>query len=96
MDCCGHDHVGAPPSWVWSTPVASVRAMFVGGAERSGSTQAAQTAETTAAALAVLREFISVDVHSHGGGTGITSKALPSDDLAKRNACGIARGRLPG
>ena len=88
MDCCGHGHVGAPPSWVWSTPVASVRAMFVGGAERSGSTQAAQTAETTAAALAVLRDFISVDVHSHGGGTGITSKALPSDDLANAMRAG--------
>jgi len=62
--------------------------MFVGGAERSGSTQAAQTAETTAAALAVLREFISVDVHSHGGGTGITSKALPSDDLANAMRAG--------
>jgi len=88
MDCCGHGHVVAPRPWVWSTPVASVRAMFVGGAERSGSTQAAQTAETTAAALAVLRDFISVDVHSHGGGTGITSKALPSDDLANAMRAG--------
>jgi membrane dipeptidase len=30
----------------------------------------------------VLRKFISVDVHSHGGKTGITSKAPPNDDLA--------------
>ena len=30
----------------------------------------------------VLRKFISVDVHSHGSKTGITSKAPPNDDLA--------------
>jgi membrane dipeptidase len=42
-----------------------------------GSTQTAQTAETAAAAL---RNSISVDVHSHGGSTGITSKAPPSGD----------------
>ena len=35
-----------------------------------------------AAALAVLRDSISVDVHSHGGKTGIISKAPPSNDLA--------------
>ena len=30
----------------------------------------------------MLRKFISVDVHSHGSKTGITSKAPPNDDLA--------------
>ena len=45
-------------------------------------TDVAQTAETTAAPLAVLRNSISVGVHSHGGATGITSKAPPSGDLA--------------
>jgi membrane dipeptidase len=34
------------------------------------------------AALGILRKYISVDVHTHGGKTGITSKAPPSDDLA--------------
>jgi membrane dipeptidase len=56
--------------------------MLAGGVGPRGSTAAAQTAETTAAALAVLRNSISVDVHSHGGSTGITSKAPPSGDLA--------------
>jgi len=41
------------------------------------------TAESApAAALEVLRKSISVDVHTHGGTTGITSQAPPSDDLA--------------
>jgi membrane dipeptidase len=67
---------------MWGTGVASIGAMLAGGAAAPGSTAAAQTAETAAAALAVLRKTISVDVHTHGGVTGITSKAPPSDDLA--------------
>src|SRR6516164_7204676 len=82
MDCCGHGHVGIPQPWVWGTPVVSVGAMLAGEAGPCGSTAAAQTAETTAAALAILRNSISVDVHSHGGKTGIISKAPPSSDLA--------------
>ena len=56
--------------------------MLAGGVGPLGSTAAARTAETASAALDVLRKFISVDVHSHGGKTGITSKAPPNDDLA--------------
>jgi membrane dipeptidase len=56
--------------------------MLAGGAAPSGSTAVAGTADATSAALDVLRKFISVDVHSHGGRTGITSKAPPNDDLA--------------
>jgi membrane dipeptidase len=56
--------------------------MLAGEVGPRGSTAAARTAETAAAALEVLRKAISVDVHSHGGRTGITSKAPPSDDLA--------------
>jgi membrane dipeptidase len=56
--------------------------MLTGEVGPRGSTQAARTAETTAAVLAILRNAISVDVHSHGGSTGITSKAPPSGDLA--------------
>lgn len=48
-----------------------------------GSTAAANAADTAAAALDVLRQCISVDVHSHGGKTGITSKAPPNGDLAQ-------------
>jgi membrane dipeptidase len=60
----------------------SVGALLAGGTALRGSTAAAQTAEATSAALDVLRKSISVDVHTHGGTTGITSKAPPSDDLA--------------
>jgi membrane dipeptidase len=45
-------------------------------------TEAPRTAETTATELAVLRNSISVDVHSHGGKTEIISKATPSSALA--------------
>src|SRR5215472_2142335 len=71
MDCCGHGHVSAPQPWVWSTPLASIGATLAGEVGPGGST-----------ALDVLRKSISFDVHSHGGGTGITSKAPPSGDLA--------------
>ncbi len=62
--------------------MSSVGAMLAGEVGPRGSTAAAQTAETTSIALDVLRKFISVDVHAHGGKTGITSKAPPSGDLA--------------
>ena len=82
MDCCGQDHAGGTHPWAGSAPLASVAAMLAGEVGPRGSTEAARTAETTAAALAVLRNSISVDVHSHGGKTGIISKAPPSSDLA--------------
>ena len=88
MDCCGHGHVAAPQPRVWSKPLVSVGAMLSGEVGPHGSTAAAQTAETTAAALAVLRNTISVDVHSHGGSTGITSKAPPSGDIANAMRAG--------
>jgi hypothetical protein len=59
MDCCSHGHVLTCRRWIWST-LTSVAAMVGGGVEPRGSTAAAQTAETVAAALAVLRESISV------------------------------------
>jgi membrane dipeptidase len=65
-----------------STALTSVGAMLAGEVGPLGSTAAAQTAEATSAALDVLRKSISVDVHTHGGTAGITSKAPPSNDLA--------------
>ena len=84
MDCCGHSeaHVSARGPWMWNAAVDSVGAMLAGGVGPLGSTAVARTAETASAALDVLRKFVSVDVHSHGGKTGITSKAPPNDDLA--------------
>jgi membrane dipeptidase len=89
MDCCGHahglchGHALTRRQWMWSTVLTSVGAMLTGSGGPLGSTAAAQTAETASAALEVLRKSISVDVHTHGGTTGITSQAPPNGDLAK-------------
>jgi membrane dipeptidase len=86
MDCCGHchchGHAFTRRKWMWSTAAISVGAMLAGGMALRGSTAAAQTAENASAALDVLRKSISVDVHTHGGITGITSEAPPNDSLA--------------
>ena len=82
MDCCGHAFGFTRRRWIWNAALTSVAAMLSGGVAPRGSTAAAQTAESASAALDVLRKSISVDVHTHGGTTGITSKAPPSDDLA--------------
>jgi membrane dipeptidase len=83
MDCCGHAHALTRRHWMWNVVLTSIGAMLSGGVAPRGSTAAAQTAESASAALDVLRKSISVDVHTHGGTTGITSKAPPSADLAK-------------
>lgn len=86
MDCCGgcncQGHAFTRRQWMWGTAVTSFGAMLAGGIGMRGTTAAAQTAENTAAALDVLRKSISVDVHTHGGTTGITSKAPPNDSIA--------------
>src|SRR5436309_15310542 len=88
MDCCGHAPALTRRQWTSSTPLTSVGALLAGGVAPRGSTAAARTAATAAAALDVLRQSISVDVHSHGGMTGITSQAPPSDDLANAMRAG--------
>jgi membrane dipeptidase len=85
MDCCGQGHSLRPR---WSTALASVGAMLAGDVGPRGSTTAARTAENASAAIEVLRNSISVDVHSHGGKAGITSKAPPNDDLANAMRAG--------
>jgi membrane dipeptidase len=86
MDCCGHGL--ARRLWISGTTLVPIGVMLDGGAEPQGSTAAAETAATATAALGVLRKSISVDVHTHGGKTGITSKAPPSDDLANAMCAG--------
>ena len=88
MDCCGYGHPFAYRTWMGSAALASVGAMLAGEVGPRGSTAAARTAETASAALDVLRGSISVDVHTHGGKTGITSKAPPNDDLANAMRAG--------
>jgi membrane dipeptidase len=73
---------------MWSTALTSVGAMLAGEVGPRGSTAAARTAETASAALDVLRKSISIDVHTHGGKTGITSKAPPNNDLANAMRAG--------
>ena len=82
MDCCGHVHGSMHRAGMWSPALASVETMLAGGIGPAGSTAAARISESASAALDVLRRSISIDVHSHGGKTGITSKAPPSNDLA--------------
>jgi membrane dipeptidase len=84
MDCCGHGncHAFTRRQWMWGSALTSVGAMLGGGVGPRGSTAAAQTAEAASAALDVLRKSISVDVHTHGGTSGITSQAPPNDNLA--------------
>src|SRR5580700_8187630 len=88
MDCCGHGHALTYRPLIWRTALTSVNAMLAGDVGPRGSTAAARTAETASAALDVLRKSISVDVHTHGGQTGIMSKAPPSDDLASHMRAG--------
>jgi membrane dipeptidase len=82
MDCCGHGYAVTPRAWMWGMALTSIDVMLAGEIGKRGSTTAARAAETASDALAVLRKSISVDVHTHGGKTGITSKAPPNDDLA--------------
>jgi membrane dipeptidase len=82
MDCCAQACSPTTQPSIAGIPLASLDAILAGEAGGRGSTEAARTAENANAALAVLRKAISVDVHSHGGNTGITSKAPPSGDLA--------------
>src|SRR5579872_1828833 len=83
IDCCHHSHGLTRRQWMWRSALTSLGAVLAGGIAARGSTAAAQTAESANAALEVLRKSISVDVHTHGGTSGITSRAPPSDDLAK-------------
>ena len=88
MDCCGHLHGSMHPAGIGGPALVSVESMLAGEAGPAGSTATARTAEGASAALDVLRRSISIDVHTHGGRTGITSKAPPSSDLANAMRAG--------
>ena len=89
MDCCGHGHGLAHQVPLWGASLVPVPAMLAGAGGPAGSTAAARAAENASDALALLRGSISVDVHSHGGRTGITSKAPPNGDLAQAMRTGV-------
>ncbi len=89
MDCCGHAMTRR--GWMWDTLVSSAGAWLAGCSAARGHAPAAATAGAPSAAASVLADHISVDVHSHGGPTGITSKASPNGELARgMRAGGIA------
>ena len=81
MTCCGHALTRR--DWMWGTVLSSIGALFAGcGGARTAGPAAAETRLTTATAL--LREHISIDVHTHAGANGVTSRtASPSDDIAR-------------
>lgn len=88
MQCCGHAFTRR--RWMWSTLMASAGAMFAGCAAsgRGAESTAAASAGEATAAQKLLKDNISVDVHTHAGLTGVTSKSPPSGDLAQSMRAG--------
>jgi len=70
---------------MWSTLLASASAML---SARGSTASGSEAAQPSAAALQVLKDHISVDVHSHAGPTGIIAPTPPTDDLAKAMRAG--------
>jgi len=73
---------------MWATVLGSVGAMCAGCAGTRAEAPAASETPL-AAATALLRDNISIDVHTHAGVNGITSPtAWPNDDLARQMRAG--------
>lgn len=91
MTCCAHALGWTRRDWMWST-LLGTSAMVAGCAGTRSDAPAAATEETPyPAAAKLLREHVSVDVHTHAGPNGVTSRtAAPSDDIAR----GMRAGRL--
>jgi len=87
MTCCAH----ALPrrGSFWQALSGAARALFSTSAS-SEPVAASATDEALAAARGLLDQHVSVDVHSHAGPTGITSRNPPGDDLA----LGMRAGRI--
>lgn len=90
MTCCGHALHRTRREWMWSTLLTTAAAIVAGCAGARPETPAAATAEMPyPAAAKLLREHVSVDVHTHAGPNGVTSRtAAPSDDLARSMRAG--------
>jgi membrane dipeptidase len=88
MQCCGS--VLTRRDWMWGTMLSSVAAMVSGCAGTGTRVQApAASEDALAAATALLRDNISIDVHTHAGPNGVTSRtARPSDELARQMRAG--------
>ena len=83
MDCCGG--TVSRRNWLWGTIATSAASLVAGCAAQRGDGSAAAAPDATASAVqAVLRDYISVDVHSHAGATGVTARGVqPNGDLAR-------------
>ena len=90
MTCCGHALHWTRREWMWSTLLTGASAMVAGCAGARPEAPAAAAADTPyPAAAKLLREHVSVDVHTHAGPNGVTSRtAAPSDDLARSMRAG--------
>jgi membrane dipeptidase len=87
VHCCGHAFTRR--TWMWSAMAASVGTMFAGcSSVRTGESGEAAPDARLAAAQQFLKDNISVDVHTHAGATGVTSRNAPSDDLASSMRAG--------
>src|SRR5262249_24429073 len=89
MTCCGAAFTRR--QWIRNTAWSSAGVMLAGCAATRGEVPAS-SAEPSAAAIALLRDNVSIDVHSHGGPDGVGSRsARPSSALAaSMRAGGIA------
>ena len=86
MMCCGH--VLTRREWMWSAMLSSAGAVVGGGGAARAEAQAVSS-EALAAASALLRDNVSVDVHTHAGPDGITSRtAKPSDEIGRSMRAG--------
>jgi membrane dipeptidase len=87
MICCGHAFTRR--RWMWNTLLASAGAAFA-GCSTARTEAPAISAMPADAAAKLLRENVTVDVHTHAGATGIGSKSPPSGDLAR----GMRAGKI--
>ena len=85
MSCCGHAFAGGRPGLV-----ASAAAFFAALASGSRGTAATAPAGEASAAQKLLADNISIDVHTHGGATGVIAAGAPNGDLAR----GMQAGRV--
>jgi len=83
MDCCRG--MISRRSWLWGTLAASAASLAAGCAARQSDGSGATMPDASSAAVrGVLRDYISVDVHSHAGATGVNARGVaPNGDLAR-------------
>ena len=88
MDCCTHQL--SRRHWLWSTLAASAGALVSACASTTSEHgRAVPSASPYAAAETLLKNNVSIDVHTHGGVNGVTSRtAPPSQELAQSMAAG--------